>query len=66
MRERIANHVPTVVIQRIAEAANSWMLLRAIEQQFGDQDGCVGRDMRAAEARMRTAIAEMPAPPKQL
>lgn len=58
------NHVPTVIMQRIAEASQSWMLLRAIEQQFGDQDGCVGRDMRSAETRLRNAIAELPPPPE--
>lgn len=62
-RERICNQIPTVTVQKISEAAQSWLLLRAIESQFGDQDGAVGRDMRAAEERLRSAISEMPEPP---
>jgi hypothetical protein len=65
MTRRVINHVPTVIMQRIAEACQSWMMLRAIEQQFGDQDGCVGRDMRSAEGRMRDAMAELPPPPEE-
>lgn len=44
-------------VERIAEAAGSWLLLNEIWQRFGDQDGAASRDMRAAEDRLKDAIA---------
>ena len=46
-------------VRRIQGAANSWLFLNEIYQQFRpSQDGAVERDMRAAEMRLKTAIDE--------
>jgi len=58
---RPGGQLPASAVQRIAEAAQSWMTLCAIWQQFGPSpDGAVERDMLSAEHRLREAIHALP------
>lgn len=54
-------YLPVHSVQRIQEAANSWLTLNMIWQKFGESpDGAVERDMHGAEQRLRDAIAALP------
>lgn len=47
-------------MQRVHEAAGSWLVLWQIWNQFGPSpDGAVERDMRNAETRLREAFAAL-------
>lgn len=61
MTTRPGGHLPAAAVTRVSEAAQSWLLLSAIHQQFGpSQDGAVERDMLEAERRLREAIRSLP------
>jgi hypothetical protein len=55
---RPGGHLLAADVKRIAEAANSWITLWSIWNQFGaSADGAVERDMRSAESRLKDAMS---------
>ncbi len=60
---RPGGHLPIAAVKRVQEAANSWLLLNAIYQQFGPSpDGAVERDMLDAENRLRRSVIGLQQP----
>lgn len=55
--------LPWAIVDGIEKAAASWLMLWGVWRSFGGSpDGAVERDLRAAEERLRSAIAALPVP----